>query len=77
MLIHRLPEHPLTRLGLAAACGAAAVLCFAPFGLFWLAPALWGLFFALLNRAESVRQSALSGLAFGLALGFFDGCLGG
>lgn len=54
---------------LAAVGGAAAVLCFAPFGLFWLAPLLWGLFFTLLCRAQSVRESALTGLAFGL--GFY------
>jgi apolipoprotein N-acyltransferase len=54
---------------LAALSGAAGVLCFAPFGLFWLAPAVWLAFFYLLREAGDVRQAALTGLAFGL--GFF------
>ncbi len=49
--------------------GAAGVLCFAPFDLFWLAPAIWLGLFQLLRSASSVRQAALTGLAFGL--GFF------
>lgn len=69
MLTLRLPERPAYRLGLAALCGAAGVLCFAPFGLFWLAPVLWGGLFALLRRAESPRQGLFTGLSFGL--GFF------
>ena len=69
MLINRLPERAVGRYGLAALIGAAGVLCFAPFGLFWLAPVIWGGLFALLLRAESPRQGLLSGLAFGL--GFF------
>ncbi|MBS1129416.1 MAG: Apolipoprotein N-acyltransferase [Proteobacteria bacterium] len=69
MLKIRLPERPLHRFGLAALIGAAGVLCFAPFGLFWLAPVIWGALFALLQRAESPRQGLLTGLSFGL--GFF------
>jgi len=59
----------LVRYGLAALTGAAGILCFAPLELFWLAPAVWAVFFALLRRAESPRQGLLTGLAFGL--GFF------
>ncbi len=51
------------------ASGAAGVLCFAPFGLFWLAPLVWLGLFQLLRGAGTVRQAALTGLAFGL--GFF------
>ncbi|NJD23928.1 MAG: apolipoprotein N-acyltransferase [Betaproteobacteria bacterium] len=65
----RLPERPLPRYGLAALAGAAGVLCFAPFGLFWLAPLVWGCLFALLLHARSPRGGLLTGLAFGL--GFF------
>ena len=39
------------------------------FGLFWLAPVVWLGLFLLLRRADSPREAALSGLAFGL--GFF------
>ena len=69
MLINRLPERAVGRYGLAALIGAAGVLCFAPFGLFWLTPVIWGGLFALLLRAETPRQGLLTGLAFGL--GFF------
>jgi apolipoprotein N-acyltransferase len=54
---------------LAALLGAAGVLAFAPFDLFWLAPLVWLGLFLLLRAASSVRQAALTGLAFGL--GFF------
>ncbi|MDP3537449.1 MAG: apolipoprotein N-acyltransferase [Azonexus sp.] len=57
------------RFALAACLGAAGVLCFAPFGLFWLAPLIWLGLFLLLRESRSTRQAALSGLAFGL--GFF------
>ena len=65
----RLPDRSLHRFGLAALVGAAGVLCFAPFGLFWLAPLVWFGLFALLQRAESSREGLLTGLSFGL--GFF------
>ena len=65
----RLPDAAAARLGLAALAGAAGVLCFAPFGLFWAAPFVWGLFFALLRRAGSPGAGAMTGFAFGL--GFF------
>lgn len=69
MLTKRLPERLPHRLGLAALIGASGVLCFAPAGLFWLAPLVWAAFFTLLQRAETPRQGLLTGLAFGL--GFF------
>lgn len=65
----RLPERAAHRFGLAALTGAAGVLCFAPAELFWLAPLVWLVLFALLRRAETPRQAVLTGLAFGL--GFF------
>lgn len=65
----RLPERARYRFGLAALIGVAGVLCFAPFGLFWLAPVVWFGLFALLRRAGSPREAALTGLFFGL--GFF------
>jgi len=65
-----LAEHRLApRYAAAVVIGAAGVLCFAPFGLFWLAPLIWFGLFQLLRSAESTRQATLSGLAFGL--GFF------
>ena len=64
-----LPERVAYRLGLAVPVGVAGVLCFAPFGLFWLAPLVWFGLFVLLRRAESPREAALTGLVFGL--GFF------
>lgn len=69
MLTTRLPERAQNRLGLTALIGAAGVLCFAPFGLFWLAPVVWLGLFLVLRRAHSPREAALNGLAFGL--GFF------
>ncbi|UCV03066.1 apolipoprotein N-acyltransferase [Dechloromonas denitrificans] len=65
----QLPERPLQRFGLAALIGATGVLCFAPAGLFWLAPLIWCGLFALLRRAGSPREALLTGLGFGL--GFF------
>jgi apolipoprotein N-acyltransferase len=53
--INRLPERAVGRYGLAALIGAAGVLCFAPFGLFWLAPLIWGGLFALLLRPKHAR----------------------
>ncbi len=69
MPIINLPERRPQRFGLAALTGAAGVLCFAPFGLFWLAPLIWLGLFALLRRAETPREALLTGLVFGL--GFF------
>jgi apolipoprotein N-acyltransferase len=68
-VLTKLPERSSVRLTLAALIGAAGVLCFAPFELFWLAPLIWAGFFALLQRDDSSRQGLLTGLAFGL--GFF------
>jgi apolipoprotein N-acyltransferase len=64
-----LPERLAARFGVAVLLGIAGVACFAPLELFWLAPLVWGGFFALLLRAGSPREGALTGLAFGL--GFF------
>lgn len=69
MQITSLPERPAHRFGLAALAGAAGVLCFAPFGLFWLAPLIWLGLFALLRRADTTKEGLLTGLFFGL--GFF------
>lgn len=69
MLKTLLARHPAQRYVIAATTGVAGVLCFAPFGLFWLAPLIWLGFFQLLRSAGTTRQAALSGLAFGL--GFF------
>lgn len=63
----RLPERAARRHGIALLAGAAGVLCFAPFELFWLAPAIWLIFFLLLRRAENPGQAALTGGLFGLA----------
>ena len=54
---------------IAAANGAAGVLSFAPFDLFWLAPLIWlSLFYGWL-KASGPRQALFIGLSFGL--GFF------
>ncbi|AXS80866.1 apolipoprotein N-acyltransferase [Dechloromonas sp. HYN0024] len=62
-------ETPAGRYLIAATTGVVGVGCFAPVGLFWLAPLVWLAFFILLRQAESPRQGLLTGLAFGL--GFF------
>lgn len=64
-----LPERPAVRLAIAALLGAAGVLCFAPFELFWLAPLVWAGLFGLMRHSRSVREATLTGLAYGL--GFF------
>lgn len=69
MTFRTLPERARHRYGLAALSGLAGVGCFAPLELFWLAPLIWGTLFALLRLARSIRESALTGLCFGL--GFF------
>ena len=53
----------------ALLAGASGILCFAPFGLFWLAPLPWLLLFALLRQADSPRGAAWTGFLFGA--GFF------
>ncbi len=63
----RLPEGLSPRLGLATACGLIAVLCFAPFGLFWLAPLPSLGLFLLLRQAPNCREAALTGFAYGAA----------
>ena len=69
MLTKRLPDRSLHRFALATLIGAAGVPCFAPFGLFWLAPFVWLGFFALLLRASDTQEGLMTGLSFGL--GFF------
>ena len=69
MLKTLLLKHRAARYAIAAAIGVAGVLCFAPFGLFWLAPLVWCGLFQLLRQAETTRQAMLTGLSFGL--GFF------
>lgn len=69
MLKPLLARRPLARYALAPLIGAAGVLGYAPFDLFWLAPLVWLGLFLLLRTAGSVRQAALTGFAFGL--GFF------
>lgn len=53
------------------ALGASAVLCFAPFDAFWLAPIICAGLFRLWQRALSPRLAAAYGFAFGA--GFFLG----
>jgi len=67
----RLTDSRAGRWLLATASGGAALLAFAPFDQFWLAPLVCAALFSLWCRAESVHETALSGLAFGLA--FFLG----
>ncbi len=69
MLKTLLANKPAAHYAIAALIGASGVLCFAPLGLFWLAPVVWCGLFALLLRAKSPKQGALTGLSFGL--GFF------
>ena len=64
-----LVKYPAARYPIAALTGVAGVGCFAPFGLFWLAPLVWFGLFQLLRQAGTTRQAALTGLGFGL--GFF------
>jgi apolipoprotein N-acyltransferase len=64
-----LSKHPVLPYLLAALLGAGGVLCFAPFGLFWLAPMIWLGFFALLRRVSGLLRGAALGFIFGL--GFF------
>lgn len=69
MLKTILASHRAARYAIAATIGVAGVGCFAPFGLFWLAPLVWLVLFVLLRDAQTRRQGLLTGLAFGL--GFF------
>mgnify|MGYP001447768118 CR=1 FL=1 len=65
----RLPESAWARCGLAALVGAAGVLAFAPFELFWLAWPVWLALFLLLRAETGARAGFLTGLCFGW--GFF------
>lgn len=64
-----IPERLSARLGAAFALGAANVLSFAPFGLFWLAPAACLGLFLLVRGAATRRAALLLGWAYGF--GFF------
>ena len=59
----------LAHYAIAATIGVVGVACFAPFGLYWLAPLVWFGLFQLLRQAATTRQATLTGLSFGL--GFF------
>jgi len=67
--IPHLPERPALRATLAALTGAAGVLVFEPFGLFWLAPGVLLALFWLWDSAPGARQAARESFAFGM--GFF------
>ena len=69
MLTTLLAKNRAVRYIAAALIGVGGVFCFAPFGLFWLAPLVWLGFFMLLRDTASPRQGLLTGLAFGM--GFF------
>lgn len=62
-------DAPLARGFFAFALGATGILCFAPFGLFWLAPFVCLGYFLLLRRAPNPRRAFLLGWLFGL--GYF------
>lgn len=62
-------QHPWGQRLAALLLGLAGVLCFAPFGLWWLAFPVWLGLFALLRAAPSMRAAALLGGLFGA--GFF------
>jgi apolipoprotein N-acyltransferase len=64
-----LAKNRAMRYLIATTIGVVGVGCFAPFGLFWLAPLVWLGLFVLLREADSPRQGLLTGLAFGM--GFF------
>jgi len=64
-----LAKNRAARYLIAATIGVVGVGCFAPFGLFWLAPLVWLGFFWLLREADSPRLGLFTGLAFGM--GFF------
>ncbi len=69
MLKTLLAKSRAARYLIAATIGVVGVGCFAPFGLFWLAPLVWLGLFVLLREADNPRQGLLTGLAFGM--GFF------
>lgn len=64
-----IPGRLSVRLGAALGLGAAGVLAFAPFGLFWLAPAVCLGLFMLLRDAATTRRAFVLGWGFGF--GFF------
>lgn len=60
-----IPARLPARLALSFLLGAAGVLAFAPFGLFWLAPPLCLALFLLWRGAPSARQACWLGWSFG------------
>lgn len=64
-----MPDNAVRRALAALLAGAAGVLCFAPAGLYWLAPLPWLALFLLFSGASSPRRAALDGFLFGF--GFF------
>ena len=56
----QLPDGAAARLGIAALAGAAGILCFAPFGLFWAAPlvgmVLWAPLHLVLDTLRLQRR---------------------
>lgn len=63
------PARPAVHPAAAVPLGAAGVLAFAPFGLFWLAPLVWLGLFVFWRRSACVRQAWWTGWSFGF--GFF------
>lgn len=57
----------MIRVLIASALGAASVLAFAPFRLFWLLPLTLAGLFVLFDRAPTRRGAAFIGFVFGLA----------
>ena len=58
----------LPRAALAALAGAAAVLSFAPFGLWWLAPLTLAALFRLAEDSSGIMEAGITGMFFGLGL---------
>lgn len=58
----------LSRATLAALAGAAAVLSFAPFGLWWLAPLTLAVLFRVAEDSPGFIQAGAAGFGFGLGL---------
>ena len=62
------PARALPRAALAALAGAAAVLSFAPFGLWWLAPLTLAALFRLAEDSSGIMEAGITGMFFGLGL---------
>ena len=66
VLLSGMLDSTLIRRLLAGGLGASGILCFSPFDFFWLAPLVWGGWFALLQKETTPRSAMLNGLFFGL-----------